>query len=110
MQQKEAPTPELFWKTLTAFQHSAALKAALDTDIFTAIANGARTASEIAGATSASERGVRVICDTMTVLGFLTKDDSSYALTESSALFLNRDSPAYLGSTADFILSPAHRR
>src|SRR5215216_5144518 len=102
MQQKEAPTPELFWRTLTAFQHTAALKAALDVDIFTAIADGVGTAAEIAAATGAAERGVRIICDSLTVLGFMTKQQDRYSLTESSALFLNRRSPVYLGSTADF--------
>jgi ubiquinone/menaquinone biosynthesis C-methylase UbiE len=110
MQQKEAPSPELFWRTLTAFQHTAALKAALDVSIFTAIAGGAGTTSEIATATGASERGVRIICDTMTVLGFLTKQGDRYEATESTALFLNRNSPAYLGTVTDFIFSPAQRR
>ena len=110
MQQKEAPSPELYWRTLTAFQHTAALKAALDVDIFTAIGDGGSTAAEIASATGAAERGVRIICDTLTVLGFLTKQGDKYALTESSALFLSTKSPTYLGSTADFIYSAPQRR
>lgn len=110
MQQVQVPGPELFWQTLTGFQHTAALKAAIDLDVFTAINETDGTAAGVAKAVGAAERGVRILCDTLTVLGFLVKSGNKYVLTESSALFLNRKSPAYLGSIADFILSPIQRR
>lgn len=110
MQQVQVPGPELFWQTLTGFQHTAALKAAIDLDVFTAINETDGTAAGVAKAVGAAERGVRILCDTLTVLGFLVKSGNKYMLTESSALFLNRKSPAYLGSIADFILSPIQRR
>jgi len=100
------PTPELYFDSIFAFQRSAALKAALDLNLFTTIADGARTAAEIAKACGASERGTRILCDFLTTLGFLTKSGHTYALTEDSALFLNRRSPAYLGGTAAFLYSP----
>jgi len=37
--------------------------------------------------------------------GFLTKDGASYALAPDSALFLNRHSPAYIGSVTEFLLT-----
>jgi ubiquinone/menaquinone biosynthesis C-methylase UbiE len=39
------------------------------------------------------------------VLGFLTKSGDQYALTQDSAVFLNRKSPAYAGGTLRFLLS-----
>ncbi|MDQ4121768.1 MAG: methyltransferase domain-containing protein [Acidobacteriota bacterium] len=110
MNQKTPPSPQLFWDTITAFQRSAAIKAAVELDIFTKIGEGNRTASEISEACEASERGVRILCDTLTVMGFLTKENSEYNLNEVSAAFLDQRSPMYLGGAVEFILSPMQRR
>ena len=40
------------------------------------------------------------------IIGFLTKDKRSYGLTADSATFLDRRSPAYLGGTIEFLLTP----
>ena len=109
MQAEKAPTPELFWNTLTAYQHSAAIKAAVELEIFTRIGAGANTAGEIAGAADASERGIRILCDTLTVLGFLIKDGSRYSLTDATAMFLDKKSHAYLGSMTEFMHSPQQK-
>lgn len=101
-----APSPELYFETIWAHQRSAALKSALDLDVFTAIADGGHTVREIADARAVPERGIRILCDYLTTLGFLTKGGDRYELTPHAALFLSRRSPAYLGGTADFLLSP----
>jgi hypothetical protein len=100
------PSPELFFQTLNAFQRTAALKAALDLDLFTAIADGAQTPEAVASTCDASVRGTRILCDYLVVLGFLTKEGDGYRLTQDSLLFLNRHSPAYAGRAADFLLAP----
>src|SRR6476661_6872567 len=100
MQPVAHPTPDLFWETLTGFQRSAAIKAAVELDIFTKISEGNHTAGAIAEACGATaDRGVRILCDSLTVMGFLTKENDSYNLTESTAFFLVSTSPAYLGGT-----------
>lgn len=109
MQQKAQLTPEMFFENAVAFQRSAAIKSAVELDIFTKIAEGNQTAAEIAKACDASERGIRILCDGMTVLGFLTKENGQYELNEMSAAFLNRHSPAYLGGAVDFLMSPTQR-
>lgn len=50
-------------------------------------------------------RGIRILCDYLTVLKFLTKTDETYGLTPDTAVFLDKQSPAYLGTIAEFILS-----
>ena len=110
MQQTSPPTPQLFWETITGFQRSAAIKSAIELDIFTRIGEGNNTAQKIADACSASERGVRILCDCLTVMGFLTKTDREYSLTDDTAAFLNRKSPMFLGDAVNFILSPTQRR
>ena len=100
-----APSPVLFFQTLTAYQKSAAVRAAIELDLFTAIADGRATAREIAERCGASKRGVRILCDYLTILGFLAKTGERYSLTSDSAVFLNRNSPAYAGGAAEFLLS-----
>lgn len=103
------PSPELIFSTLTAFQQTEALKAAIELDLFTKIGEGANEVSSLAKAMGASERGTRILADYMTVFGFLTKADKRYALTQDSAVFLDRRSPAYMGSMANFLAAPMHR-
>jgi ubiquinone/menaquinone biosynthesis C-methylase UbiE len=101
------PSPELFFDTMNAYQRTAALKAAIELDLFSAVGDGA-TAKEIAARCHASERGVRIVCDYLTIIGFMTKTpDGRYQLTPDTALFLVRRSPAYIGGAVDFLATPA---
>ena len=99
------PSPELFFRTLWAYQQTAVLRAAIDLDVFSAIAGGAASIEEIGAAIRASSRGTRMLCDYLAMLGFLMKTDGRYALTQDSAMFLVRQSPAYLGGTLEFLMS-----
>jgi len=100
------PSAEIVFDTLFAYQRSAALKAALDLDLFTAIDEGSTTTKALATRCAASERGVRILCDYLTTIGLLTKSTASYAVTPESGAFLSKRSPAYLGTTARFLLLP----
>jgi precorrin-6B methylase 2 len=96
----------LIFETLRAFQETGALKTAIDLGVFTAIAEGASTAKDIAEKCAASERGIRILCDTLTTSGLLNKREGQYENTSDTALFLNRHSPCYMGGVADFICGP----
>ena len=100
------PSPILFFETINAYQRSAALKAAIELDLFTAVAEGTRTAEELARRCGASQRGMRTLCDYLTVIGFLTKDGKRYGLTVDSDTFLNRRSPSCLATAVKFLTSP----
>jgi ubiquinone/menaquinone biosynthesis C-methylase UbiE len=102
----QAPSPGIIFDTLQAYQRSVALKAGIDLDLFTAIAEGIHSLSAIATRINASEKGTRVLCDYLTIIGFLVKQGSQYGLTPDSATFLDRQSPAYMGSMANFLMSP----
>lgn len=99
-------SPALFFDTINAYQRTEALKAAINLDLFSAIGAGNATTPELARACEAAERGIRILCDYLTIMGFLTKQDGRYALTPDSTMFLDRRSPAYLGGTIEFLLSP----
>jgi ubiquinone/menaquinone biosynthesis C-methylase UbiE len=102
-------SPALFFDTVNAYQRTEALKAAIELDLFTAIGEGRETAREVAGKCGASERGTRILCDYLVVLGFLTKQQDRYGLTPDTAMFLDRRSPAYAGGAIGFLLSPMLR-
>lgn len=100
------PSPVLFFDTVNAYQQTAAIKAAIELDLFTAIGEGSTTAQELAQKREATERGMRILCDYLAIIGFLTKEDERYGLTPDSAVFLDRRSPAYVGDITGFLLSP----
>ena len=102
----QEPSPEHFFETLNAYQQTEALKAAIELDLFTAIGEGGGTSAELAERCRASERGIRILCDYLVVIGFLNKGENRYGLTPDSAKFLDRRSPACMATIARFIISP----
>ncbi len=102
------PSPLLIFDALNGFQRATALKAAIELEVFTLIGAGAVTAAELAKRAQTSPKGMRILCDFMTIQGFLTKQNGSYGLTPDAAVFLDKMSPAYLGSIAFFLVHPAH--
>jgi 2-polyprenyl-3-methyl-5-hydroxy-6-metoxy-1,4-benzoquinol methylase len=100
------PSPEIVFDTLQAYQRSVALRGGIDLDLFTAIGEGNTSLSAIAKRIQASEKGTRVLCDYLTMIGFLVKQGGQYTLTPDSAAFLDRNSPVYMGSMANFLMSP----
>jgi ubiquinone/menaquinone biosynthesis C-methylase UbiE len=100
------PTPALFFDTANAYQRTEALKSAIELNLFTVIGEGKTSVNAIAKQCESSERGTRILCDYLVIIGFLTKDGENYALTSDSATFLDKRSPAYLGGTIEFLLTP----
>ncbi|HEY3787336.1 MAG TPA: class I SAM-dependent methyltransferase [Urbifossiella sp.] len=103
------PSPALFFDTINAYQRTEALRTAIELDLFTAVAAGQRTAAQLATACGSSPRGIRILADYLAILGFLRKHDEQYELTPDAEVFLNRQSPAYLGGTLEFLLTPKLR-
>ena len=106
MSTSQPPSADVVFDTLFAYQRSAALKSALDLDLFSVIDDGANTAASAASRCGASERGVRILCDYLTTLDLLEKTDHTYRLAPAAAAFLSQRSPMYMGSTARFLLMP----
>jgi O-methyltransferase domain/Dimerisation domain len=94
------PTPQRIFETLGAFQRTAAMRAAIELDLFSAIGEGANTALLLADQCAASLRGIQKLCDYLTMLGFLVKNGDVYSSASDAAIFLDRRSPAYLGEPA----------
>lgn len=100
------PSPQLFFQTMNAFQRTEALKTGIELEVFTAIGEGNTTAATIASRCGAAERGIRILCDYLTIMGMLTKEGNTYGLTLDSSVFLDKHSPAYLGGATEFLASP----
>ncbi|ODT16213.1 MAG: SAM-dependent methyltransferase [Kaistia sp. SCN 65-12] len=99
-------TPAPIIDAVLGFRDTAAMKAALALDLFTHLGEGVATPAALAARTSASERGLRILCDYLVVKGLVEKRDGGYALSPSSAVFLDKRSPGYMGSVAEFLASP----
>jgi ubiquinone/menaquinone biosynthesis C-methylase UbiE len=104
--QTTQPSPLLLFETINAYQRTAIIKAAIELDVFSAIAKGNETSKSIAEACGVVQRGARILCDCLVVIGLLSKEEDRYHLTRDSAVFLDRNSPAYLGGAIEFLLSP----
>jgi 2-polyprenyl-3-methyl-5-hydroxy-6-metoxy-1,4-benzoquinol methylase len=99
----QQPSPQLFFQTINAYQRTEALKAAIELEVFTAVGEGNTTVSQLAKRCETSERGMRILCDFLCIMGFLHKDGTNYSPTQDSAVFLDKRSPAYLGGATEFI-------
>jgi SAM-dependent methyltransferase len=99
------PNPDLIFETLNAHQRSAALRGAIELDLFTAIARGKGSLEALTEHCQGTPRSVRILCDFLVIAGFLTKEDGTYGLSPTAAQFLDRDQPTYMGSVAKFVNS-----
>jgi len=99
-------SPGLLMDTVLGYFRTSAIKAAIELDVFTAIAEGAEDAAAIGRRTGAAEPGIQALADHLTVMGFLEKSDGRYRLTPSSAVFLDRRSSAFLGDFHRFLAAP----
>jgi hypothetical protein len=98
--------PDRFIDNVFAYQKTAAVKAAIELDLFSAIGAGADSVETLAAKANASPRGVRILCDYLTVQELLIKDGKRYRLTPSSSVFLDKRSPACMSSVVDFLAAP----
>jgi 2-polyprenyl-3-methyl-5-hydroxy-6-metoxy-1,4-benzoquinol methylase len=99
----DQPTPTLIFEIINSYQRTAAIRAAIELDIFTAIGEGNDTAAALAKRCQTTERGVRILCDYLVIIGLLAKSAHRYALGGDAAIFLDRRSPACIASISNFL-------
>jgi hypothetical protein len=69
----------LFFDTIGAYQRTEALRAAIELGLFSLVAAGRGTATEVAEACQAAPRGIRILADCLTILGFLLRSEMEKA-------------------------------
>lgn len=99
-------SPALFFDAALGYQKTAAIKAAVALDLFTAVSQSGGGVEAIAKRTGAAARGVRILCDYLTLIGFLERDGDCYRPTRATEAFLTTTSPAWLGGAVDFLAAP----
>jgi predicted O-methyltransferase YrrM len=75
------------------FMASRVLLSAAEMDLFTLLAPKPMTAEEIASATKAGLRGINILLDALSALGFLVKTDGRYRVEPSIVPLLSADTP-----------------
>src|SRR5579863_5594350 len=101
-------SPNWLMEEFCAYERTFALRTAIELDLFTRIGAGANTIPALAKATRASVRGLRVLCDHLTVYQHLIKEGNRYRLSLNSRVYLSKDSPAYFGSAIEFLASDTY--
>lgn len=101
-----APNPGIVFGMVQAYVQTAALRAAIQLDLFSAVGDGLGDAASIARQIGAAEKGVRILCDYLVIHGVLAKEGNRYAHTATSAAFLDPRSPACMASVAEFMSTP----
>jgi ubiquinone/menaquinone biosynthesis C-methylase UbiE len=102
----DAANPAVVFEHMTAYQRSAALRTAIELDLFRAVGDVPADAPTLAERCGASARGVRILCDYLVTIGLLAKQDQAYIQTPTSAVFLDTRSPASLASTVRLLGHP----
>lgn len=74
-------TPQKCFDDIWAGRQTYALIAAVELDVFTAIAERNKTAADVARAVNASKRGAEHLLDALVPMGYLTKKGNQYGLT-----------------------------
>ncbi len=104
------PNPALVFELFNSYQKTEAMRAAIDLGVFRALGEGPASALELAARCSASERGMRMLCDFLTIMTVLEKHGGEYRHTATSALFLDPRSPACVAKSMNFLCLPDFRR
>src|SRR5689334_20379569 len=90
------------WDAFTGYQRTAALKAAIELDVFTEIAGGTDTVDALAEKCKAAPRGIRALLGRLVADELLARKGEHYELTPTASTFLDRNGPGYVGSAITF--------
>ena len=76
------------YEAALAYQKTAALTAAIKLDVIALIGGGVVTSNALAEQTATSSRGMRILCDFLTVMGLLRKQDGAYNVAVASTRYV----------------------
>jgi len=93
----DVPNRDVLDDIAFGFHKATVLKAAIELEIFTRIAEGHRTLHALARIGGTSERGTRLLLDALCFVGLLTKQRNEYGLSPAAEAFLVKGKPAYSG-------------
>lgn len=94
---EDSPNRDVLDDFLFGLSRVAVVKAAIELEVFTRVAEGHRTVPALARMSGTSERGARVLLDALCFVGLLTRDRTEYKLAPTADAFLVKGKPAYFG-------------
>lgn len=97
MEPQDLPSLDMISDLEYAIWKVTVVKAAVELDIFTVIARGYKTLSDIAAHTGYNSRGLQCLLDALCPLGLLKKGDGRYMLTPTLEALFVKGSPTYYG-------------
>ena len=102
-----SPTPDAILQTAFGFWNSKVLLTAVTFDLFTVLGQGRLTAVEIGKKLDLHPRGVSDFLDALVAMKFLEREgdgaDAKYDNTPATALYLDRNSPRYIGGIPEML-------
>ena len=102
-----SPTPDAILQTAFGFWNSKVLLTAVTFDLFTALGQSRLTGAEIGKKLGLHPRGVADFLDALVAMKFLERDgdgaDAKYFNTSATALYLDRNSPRYIGGIPEML-------
>src|SRR5437763_17136529 len=110
---KVDPSPAYILQIVFGFLPSKTLLSAVELELFSRLADGPKTGLELQGAMGLHPRGTYDFLDTLVALGLLQRDGAGetgkYGNTPSTAQFLVKQSPQYIGGILEMANSRLYR-
>lgn len=107
------PSPAPIVELGMAFWGSKALLSAVELGVFTVLGQGPRTGRDLEAALGLAPRATFDFLDTLVSLGMLARDGAGeaarYRNTEATALYLDRNSPGYVGGILEMANARLYR-
>ena len=101
------PTPDAILQTGFAFWNSKVLLSAVELGLFTILGERRLTGAELGKELSLHPRGIADFLDALLAMGFLEREGdgatAKYSNTPATALFLDRNSPRYIGGILEML-------
>jgi hypothetical protein len=109
MMKTSSPEPDAILKTAFGFWNSKVLLTAVTFDLFTTLGQKRLKAAEIGEALRLHPRGIVDFLDALVAMNFLERDgdgsEAKYFNTPATALYLDRQSPRYIGGILEMLNS-----
>jgi ubiquinone/menaquinone biosynthesis C-methylase UbiE len=97
----EQISPQKIMDDLWAARNAMVIASGVDLEVFTHIAEGKNTVTQLVDATKASKRGLEMLLNALVAIGYLNKSGDRYGLEPISEAFLIKNKQPYLGAFAE---------
>jgi 2-polyprenyl-3-methyl-5-hydroxy-6-metoxy-1,4-benzoquinol methylase len=93
----KGPSPDHIMQVGLGFWASKTLLSAVETGVFTELADGPAELHQLAGRVGLHPRSAADFLDALTAMGFLQRNGGKYSNTPDTEIFLDRNKPSYIG-------------